>query len=460
MVEITVQLALIAAAAALIGTFEGRETSERALATLSFAAGVASTILMAVAAWMSGNRRARRIAAAVGVYTCVVLLLRTVDAGGTAWALVGSIAVTGVAGLLLLSAGSASGPRRERGVAPAVLIFIAGGAVAVGVTAVVAPGHLPPAVIVVVTDVVAWTATGLTGLLLVVRGVLAERPLMRRAGLAFATLAVARTAAILHGPPQLTGVLELGAVAMFLLAAAPFLASSVRAVGRQQEMSRSRLAEFEAVIASVTERDHELRNVIAGLSGAARVLTDEEVGSSADGRRLLVAAGAELARLQQMLDGPRAPSRACEVEVGPLLRDLALVHSTTGLDVSVDVEGDPVAAIDPDALAQVLTNLLVNCARHAPGAQVWLRARVRGPQVRVEVADDGPGLPHGSADAVLRRGVRGPRSNGDGLGLAISSELVERHRGTLALISQGRGCTAVLELPTADRSGVLGYVGA
>lgn len=449
--EIVAQMALIVVAAVLVDSLEGRETPERALGTLIFAGGVAATILMVVAAWMSGNRRARLVAAAVGVYTGAALLLRAVDVDGASWALGGGVAVVGVAGLLVLAVRGPSGSRRDRGVAAGVLAVVTVGAAAVTVLAVVAPGQAPPPLLVAVVRTVAWSGTALAGLLLVVVGTVVDRPLARRAGLAFATLGTAHVVGVLLGPPQLTGVLELGAVSMFLFAAVPFLVVSVRAVGRQEELSRSRLAEFEAVIASVEERDHELRNVVAGLSGAARVLTDRTLGSSVDGQRLLVAAGAELARLQQMLDGPRA-ARTGEVSVGPLLRDFALVHGATGLDVDVDVDGELRAAIDPDALAQVLTNLLVNCARHAPGSRVTLRARAQGGQVVVEVADDGPGLPQGVADTVLRRGVRGPDSTGDGLGLAITSELVGRHGGTLALLPRTRGCTALVQLPAAVRT--------
>lgn len=442
------QVALVVAAAALVESLQGREMPERALATLIFAGGVAATILMAVAGWMSGDRRARRVAAAVGLYTGVALLLRAVDAEGGPWALGGGIAVIGVAGLLLLAVRGSADPRTDRGVAAGVLAVVTAGAFAVTVPAVVAPAPL----LVAVVDTVAWSGTALAGLLLVVVGTVVDRPLARRAGLAFATLGTAHVVGIL-GTPQLTGVLELGAVTMFLLTAVPFLLSGVRAVGRQQELSRARLAEFEAVIASVEERDHELRNVVAGLSGAARVLADRTLGSSVDGQRLLVAAGAELARLQQMLDGPRVAGRASDVTVGPLLRDLAVIHGATGLDVRVDdVDDDLTAAIDPDVLTQILTNLLVNCGRHAPGARVWLRARGHGGTVRVEVVDDGPGLPPGGGVAVLGRGVRGPDSTGDGLGLAITSRLAEDHRGTLTLLSPGRGCTAVVRLPTAART--------
>lgn len=449
-VEIGVQLLLIAGAALLVALLQGHELPERALGTLTFAAGVAATILLVVGAWMGGSAQARRIAAAVGVYTGVALLLRAVDVDGRGglWSLGAGVAVLGVGGLLLTAvAPRAPGQRRT---AVALLVLVAGGVATVVLAGILVPGHAPPVAAVVAVEVAGWAAAGAAGLVLVAAGFVQDRPLARRVGLAFAALGGAHALGTLTARVQVAGVLELAAASMLLVAAVPFLVGAVRLVGRQQEASRASVAQAEAVMAAVAERDHELRNVVAGLSGAAIVLRDEESGRSGEARQLLLAAGAELGRLQAMLDGGGASGG--EAEVGPLLHDLAAVHRAAGLDVAVDVAGDPCVATGADVVAQVLTNLLVNCARHAPGARVVLRAGVQGRQVRIEVADDGPGVAPGDASAVLRRGVRGPASTGSGLGLSITSELVERHRGSLALSSGPRGCTVVVHLPTAGRS--------
>jgi two-component system OmpR family sensor kinase len=226
--------------------------------------------------------------------------------------------------------------------------------------------------------------------------------------------------------------------------------TSVRDLRRELAVSRRRLAEAEAALAAVAERDHELRNLVAGLSGAACVLSGAAFDTSGEGRHLLAAARTELTRLQEMLGGKRIDGRR-PTPVGPVLRDLAAVHRASGTDVHVTVEGEPVAAVDRSTLAQVVANLLVNCARHAPGATVWIRARRTGDQVRIEVVDNGPGLPAGAGDALLRRGARGPRSSGSGLGLAITADLLSARGGSIALRSPGRGVTAVVELPVASR---------
>jgi two-component system OmpR family sensor kinase len=324
---------------------------------------------------------------------------------------------------------------------------------AVAAAGVLLPWWVPAGALISAAGLIGWSAVGAAAVLLVIAGVVVDRPLPRRAGLAFGALAVAHGihSALTADPAgSFRSSFTLGSIVMFLVAAGWFLVTTVRAISRQHLASHARLAEAEAIMAEMAERDHELRNLVAGLSGAASVLTGADVGSTTGGRDLLAAAGAEFDRLQRMLDGrPAAPLAAA---VGPLLRDLALVHQANGLDVRVRVDGDPRICVDDGVLAQILANLLANCAQHAPGASVTMHASARGSQVRIEVVDDGPGLPAGSTAQVLRRGVRGPGSTGAGLGLAICTDLVERHRGTFTVVSTTSGCTAVLELPAARRA--------
>lgn len=453
-VDSAAQAGLVAAAWFLsVRLQDGPVLVERALSVLTFAGGVAASILLLVAAWMSGNRSARCVAAAVAVYAGVALLLRAVQADPEAgvWVLLASVGVLGVVALLVLAVRGPVDAARGGRVLKIVVGLVVAGTVAIGATAMVIPGPVPILVAISVADLVAWSGVGAAGLLLVLVGLPRDRPLLRRIGLAFTTIGVAHAIRLSgwHASTVVVEAFELAAVAMFLVAALPFLLVSVQHVWREQEKSDSRLAEAEAVMASVAERDHELRNLVAGLSGAASVLTGQ-ITTTADGRVLLAAAGAELDRLRRMLDAGRTTPEPTEIAVGPVLRDLAAVHGASGMDVEVDVEGDPRVVMDGSALAQVVANLLVNCARHAPGAAVRLRVRSRGDEVLVEVSDDGPGLPPGWSDAVLRRGLRGPRSTGQGLGLAIIADLVRVHGGSFTLRSAGAGCTAVVGLPSAD----------
>ncbi|MDT7617925.1 MAG: two-component system, OmpR family, sensor kinase [Pseudonocardiales bacterium] len=445
--ELLVQAALVGVAWWCVKLLQAADVPSRVPAVLVSTAVVLASVLLVVAAWVGRDRRSRRVAAAVGVYAIVALVVRIAGEGTpTGLQVLGaSVAVLGVVGLLALSVAGAADPRRDRDVAVAVLVFVLAGTIAVATAGILMPGAVPPGGVVAAADLLAWSGAGAAGVVLLLAGTVLRRPLLRRAGLAFATLGGANAVRIVEAAPQrssLASALEGGAVAMMLVAAVPFLLATMRTLAHQRDASCRRLEEAEAAIAGLAERDDELRNLVAGLSGAARVLTQEDAVASLDGRRLLVAAGGELERLQRMLGGGSADRRdAC---VGRVIRDLALVHRTVGLDVWVDIDGDPYAAVEPGVLAQVLTNLLVNCARHAPGARVWLRARTVGSQVRIEVADDGPGLPPGATAAVPRRGAG---STGSGLGLALCAELADLHGGTFTFASGSRGCTAVLDLP-------------
>ena len=64
--------------------------------------------------------------------------------------------------------------------------------------------------------------------------------------------------------------------------------------------------------------------------------------------------------------------------VAPVVGELALLYRAIGQDVLVEVHGDPWVGMDGGGLSQLLASLLANCARHAPGAPVRVRAASRG----------------------------------------------------------------------------------
>ena len=375
---------------------------------------VLAAALIGAAAIVARNARARLVAAAVATYVAVPFLLR----GGSGpaqpfWLLAASTAALGAVGMLALALRNA--PRR-RDRAPLVLAGVVAVAVlAVLVAQAVAPASLPPQWLVLATGMLAWSGAGATSLLVIAAGVQHDRRLPRRVGLAFATLAAAHAIALVTGtaPGAVDGpvgrILELGGTLMLVGAGAGYLVATVHGV-------RGRLAAAEAALGAAADREEELRAAVAALPGAAAT---------------------ELRHLLDEREGP--PGGAA---VGPLLRDLAVVHRSSGLAVELDVEPDLRVGMDHWALGQVITNLLVNCERHAPGARVWLRASRHDDLARVEVADDGPGLPDGAAPEVLRQGEHG---------LAATAEIVGRYGGTFTLTSADGGCVATLEIPVQRR---------
>ena len=95
-------------------------------------------------------------------------------------------------------------------------------------------------------------------------------------------------------------------------------------------------------------------------------------------------------------------------------------------------------------LAQAVSNLVANALEHAPG-RIELAARAAGQHhVRIDVADEGPGLPAPVLDLTRRaRGGRGRR----GRGLAIAAAIAERHGGRLVATPVQRGARLGIELP-------------
>jgi two-component system OmpR family sensor kinase len=107
---------------------------------------------------------------------------------------------------------------------------------------------------------------------------------------------------------------------------------------------------------------------------------------------------------------------------------------------------------DPDLLLLAVHNLLENALKFSrPGDTLELRAFEDGPEVVIEVADTGPGIPEEEQPHVweeLYRGEAGRGVPGSGLGLALVRAIAERHNGRVGLRSRlGQGTVFTLRLP-------------
>jgi signal transduction histidine kinase len=124
----------------------------------------------------------------------------------------------------------------------------------------------------------------------------------------------------------------------------------------------------------------------------------------------------------------------------------------------VTVVGEPVVGRwDRLRVDQVLTNLLSNAFRYAPGKPVSVRIEPGELGARFTVEDHGPGIAAEDVDRIFDRFERGSASaphGGLGLGLFISREIVQAHGGTLGVVTAGgSGAAFVVDLPLRDRVG-------
>lgn len=224
-------------------------------------------------------------------------------------------------------------------------------------------------------------------------------------------------------------------------------------------------AQRRELIANVS---HELRTPIAALHAVLENVVDGVAEPDPATLETALAQTERLGRLvTELLDLSRIDAGAAGLEpeefaVGPLLAqavaEVRVASAVAGRGVGFAVEVDPPGAVtraDRGRLHQVLVNLLDNAARHSPpGGEVRVEARVRGGDLMVEVADDGPGIAREDRETVFARFTRGERAvaGGTGLGLAIARWVVDLHGGRIGVVDDGRpGCRIRVDLPAAGR---------
>ncbi|MFF2859787.1 ATP-binding protein [Streptomyces rubiginosohelvolus] len=200
----------------------------------------------------------------------------------------------------------------------------------------------------------------------------------------------------------------------------------------------------------VADASHELRSPIASLRTQLEVAEAHPElldlpGAVADTVRLQVLA-ADLLLLAR-LDAGEKPGGGT-VELGALVREE--VSQRTGDRIAVAVEVPEGGAFEVNGsrgqLSRVIGNLLDNAQRHAEGG-VAVSVAADGRGVRVDVRDDGAGVPENERERIFERFVRldDARSRDDGgagLGLAIARDVAARHGGTLTVHRADEGGAA------------------
>ncbi|MEU2979275.1 sensor histidine kinase [Streptomyces hirsutus] len=239
----------------------------------------------------------------------------------------------------------------------------------------------------------------------------------------------------------------------------------------------------------VANVSHELRTPIAGLRAVLENIVDGVTEADPETMRTALKQTERLGRLVETLldlsrlDNGVVPLRRQRFEVWPylsgVLKEANMVASaragmTTGsgghtrkdVHLSLDVRPPELTAhVDPERIHQVVANLIDNAVKHSPPhGRVTVRARP-GPQpdsLRLEILDEGPGIPRTEWHRVFERFNRGsvnqphgPGSDGGtGLGLAIARWAVDLHGGRIGVAESERGCRILITLPgTSPSSG-------
>ncbi len=215
----------------------------------------------------------------------------------------------------------------------------------------------------------------------------------------------------------------------------------------------------------IANASHELRTPISALQAVLENLIDGVASPDPTTMQTVLSQVQRLSRLvEQLLDLSRLESGVTSLqprvfEVEPVLKEAAGEAAVQGSGKRLDlrVEVDPPALklhADPERVHQIASNLVANAVRYSPdGGLVNVRASRFDGQVRIEVSDEGPGIPASEATKVFERFYRADtarsyRDGGTGLGLAIARWIVDMHGGDIRVENaRPRGCRMVVELP-------------
>ncbi len=206
---------------------------------------------------------------------------------------------------------------------------------------------------------------------------------------------------------------------------------------------------------------HEMRNMLGGLSGSLKLLSDR-LDDGTEAAPILARVRERVAQasvaVHDLLDFARpVVLRMRAVPVGMLLKSAASEArdaAAESMEIEIDVP-DPTMRIitDPARLRMALVDLARNAVHATEGTgRLTLGCRRRGSRVEVFVEDDGPGVPQAIRDRIFEPFFT-TRAAGSGLGLANVRKVAEAHGGSIILAPTPRGARFVITLPSRPETG-------
>ncbi len=200
---------------------------------------------------------------------------------------------------------------------------------------------------------------------------------------------------------------------------------------------------------------HEIKNPLAGITGAAQLLSMNLAPEDMELTDLIVG---ECRRIVKLLEQVEQFGNLSEPDFHPVnlhdVLDRARRSAALGFGAHMTITEDydpslPMAWGDADQLLQVVLNLLKNASEAADLTHGTIKIRTfyehsfrlrrsdgtgKTLPLQIEIIDDGPGLPPGIRDDIFDPFVSG-RENGTGLGLALVSKIISDHNGWISVSS-------------------------
>ena len=218
--------------------------------------------------------------------------------------------------------------------------------------------------------------------------------------------------------------------------------------------------------ALVEDVAHELRTPLTSLQGYLEAMADGVVEPSPEMLRTVHEEIVRLTRLVEGLDqlargeaGHREQARA-EVDLAQLVERAVAIQSPELASRRIGIRVQDAASLprllaEPDAIGQVLSNLMQNAARYTDdGGEIVVRLREEGGWVRCAVENTGGEIPPAELPLIWERlhrvdPSRARASGGAGIGLAIVRQIVESHGGQVGAASADGRTSIWFRLPVA-----------
>jgi len=229
---------------------------------------------------------------------------------------------------------------------------------------------------------------------------------------------------------------------------------------------RKRLDEMRSEF--VANVSHEMRTPLTSIRGFTETLLDGALEDTQAARKFLEIINDETERLSRLIDELLNLSKIEDGRLAPKLQPLEmgdLINRVVAIlqpraqekDLAIKVELSENLSVvqgDPDMISQVLINLIDNAVSYTqPGGEIRIRAATMQNELKVDVIDNGIGIPPESLPRVFERfyrvdKARSREQGGTGLGLSIVKHIIDVHRGSVQVESKvGRGSAFSFLLP-------------
>ncbi len=240
-------------------------------------------------------------------------------------------------------------------------------------------------------------------------------------------------------------------------------ASPFETIARSQNAMLDRIEDLVTGLKTVTDSlAHDLRTPLARLRSTLErgISTTGEAAKQASLENALAETERTIFAFSSLIDIARAEGglsrdAMTKVDLAALMRDVRELFQPLAEEQSVELKlaepREEVILGHKPLLMQAVSNLVHNAIKYSPqGAQLSMELTRDGDEVRIVVADRGPGIPADKRAQAVKRfqrlGPDGDPPEGVGLGLAIVEACAHLHRGTLSLEDNNPGLRAALVL--------------